>query len=153
MDESRASTEEIINYYKGEVERLVAYLPWFTKTSGTNLWNTYTPEQSGPGTLKVPVYDTNLLNFVKLFQKTKFYNKNYVYSYSKYRIKNWKDELDVIDKIELKNMHVLGDILSRYVIKGMTRGVIWNEGVEYGIYEHAIAKMKELIDYYTRPGK
>ncbi len=153
MDDSKASVAERVEMFRGDVDVLSAYLPWLIKKSGENLWNTYTPENSGPGTLKVPVYDSTLLAFVKAVQKTKFNNKYYVYTYSKYRIKNYKDELKLIESAELKDMEVLGDILSRYVLKGMVKGSVWNEGVEYGVYEKVITRMKAIIEYYTRPGK
>lgn len=153
MDDSKASVAERIEIFRDDVDKLVAYLPWLIKNSGAKLGSVYTPENSGPGTLKVPVYDSTLLSFIKVVQKTKFNNKNYVYTYSKYRIKDYKDEIRLIEKAELKDMEVLGDILSRYVLKGMARGSVWNEGVEYGIYEKVITKMKSIIDYYTRSGK
>lgn len=153
MDDSKASVAERIELFQGDVDKLSAYLPWLIKNSGAKLWNTYTPENSGPGTLKVPVYDSTLLAFVKAVQKTRFYNKYYVYTYSKYRIRDYKDELRLIEKAELKDMEVLGDILARYIQKGMVKGAVWNEGVEYGVYEKVITKMKEIIEFYTRPGK
>ena len=59
------------------------------------------------------------------------------------RIRDYKDELRLIEKAELKDMEVLGDILARYIQKGMVKGAVWNEGVEYGVYEKVITKMKE----------
>ena len=48
------------------------------------------------------------------------------------------------------NMGQIGGILSRYVISGKTRGVMWSEGLKEGIYLAALQKAKELIDYYAK---
>lgn len=149
--EDRAYIIDQINAYKADIMMLLAYLPWLTKVSGQNLYNTYTPEDAGPGSIKVPVYDSNLLNFIKTVQKTQFINKNYVYTYSKYRIKDYRDELKLIEKADVKDMKILGDILSMYVIKGMRKAVVWNQGIEYGVYERVLVKMKEIVEYWTSP--
>lgn len=151
MEENRAYIIDEINKYKADFLMLLEFLPWLTKVSGQDLTNMYTPEQAGPGTIKVPVYDTNLLRFVKIVQKTQFMNKNYVYTYSRYRIRDYRDELRLIEKAEVKDFKILGDILSMYIMKGMRKGVVWNQGIEYGVYEKIIVKMKELIEYWTSP--
>jgi hypothetical protein len=39
----------------------------------------------------------------------------------------------------------LGDILSKYVIKGDVKGLIWSEGVQNGVYLAVLYKLKELM--------
>jgi len=152
MDDNKFSTADKVNLYKVDVERLSKYLPWLNNVNGGNLRQAVVPEQGGAGSLRVPVYDSTLLNFIKEFQKTNFLNKNYVYTYSRYRIKDYKDELKLIKNADINSMSVIGDILSMYVIKGMRKSMIWNQGIEYGVYECAVGKMKEIIEYWTRPG-
>ena len=94
----------------------------------------------------MPVYDSTLLNFVKEVKKTDFLNRNYVYTFSRYRMKTEKDELRVIEACSLQDITVLGDILSKYVIKGDVKGAMWAEGVQNGVYLAVLLKMKELME-------
>jgi len=151
MEENRAYIIDQINTYKADIMMLLEFLPWLTKVSGQNLQSTYTPEQAGPGSIKVPVYDSNLLRFIKTAQKTRFMNKNYVYTYSKHRIRDYRDELKIIEKAEVKDFQILGDILSMYIMKGNRKAMVWNQGIEYGVYESILVKMKEIMEYWTKP--
>ena len=96
--------------------------------------------------MAVPVYDGTLLNFIKVANTTEFINRNYVYTYSKYGIRTAKDELRVIDTCTLQDILVLGDILSKYVIKGGVKGAVWSEGVQNGVYLALLLKFKELME-------
>lgn len=149
--ENRASVAEKINLYREDVLALVKYLSWLEKKSGENLFQTYVPDAATSGTLKVPVYDGTLLAFIKTAKGTHFMNKNYVYSYTRKRIQGPKDELRIIEEAQIMDIEVLGDILSRYVLKGMTKAVIWTDGVENGVFYALVKKLKYLIEYWTVP--
>lgn len=151
MEPTKAGIAEKINLYKKDVEMLIKYLPWLESKKGEQTYSNYVPEQGGEHAMKVPVYDSTLLNFVKTAQKTKFINKNYVYSYSRNRMKTAADEHRAIDKAQIMEMELLGDILSKYVIKGMTKGAVWCEGVSNGVLCHVVSRMKELIEFWTVP--
>ncbi len=141
----------MINKYKPDVDALIKYLSWLEQKSGSSLMSNYSPEGGAELTMKVPVYDSTLLSFVKLANKTKFMNKNYMYTYSKYRIKTAADELKLIENVQIMDMQVLGDILSCYVLKGMRKGAVWNDAIKNGIFLCVVKRMKELIEFWTVP--
>ena len=149
--ENKAGISEKISTYKGDVEILCKYLPWLVQSKGTKVSKNVSPSENDEHALKVPVYDSTLLAFIKTAQKTKFMNRNYVYTYSKYKLKTPEDELKLIDKIQIMDIQVLGDILSRYVMKGMQRGAVWTEGVEKGVFLKTVEKMRELIEFWSVP--
>ena len=66
MDDNKFSTADKVNLYKVDVERLSKYLPWLNNVNGGNLRQAVVPEQGGAGSLRVPVYDSTLLNFIKI---------------------------------------------------------------------------------------
>ena len=96
--------------------------------------------------MPVPVYDSTLLSFIKEIRTTDFLNRNYVYTFSRYRIKTARDELRVIDACSLQEVSVLGDILSKYVLRGDVKGAVWSEGVANGVYLALLLKLKDLME-------
>lgn len=147
MQESmKLSRDEIIICYQEDVARLMKYLSWLQNVSGTATSSIFSGEGIDKSSLTVPVYDSTLLNFVKEVKKTDFLNRNYVYTFSRYRMKTEKDELRVIEACSLQDITVLGDILSKYVIKGDVKGAMWAEGVQNGVYLAVLLKMKELME-------
>lgn len=152
METNKQSISEKIATYKGDVEALVRYLSWLESKSGEKMYSSYVPEQSEKDrVMKVPVYDSTLLQFIKVAQKTKFMNKNYVYTYSRKRLKTSQDEHKLIDQCQIMDLEVLGDILSMYVLKGMSKGALWSEGVTNGVLAHVVRRMKELIEFWSVP--
>ena len=141
-------TEEIIKTYKEDVEKLAKYIPWLETKSGNDVVSSYRAEQS---TFSFPVYDSTLMSLVKEAQKTKLMNRNYHYTYSRYRIKTVKEELGLIHGATIREFGVLCDILSKYVLGGMTRAHIWREGVEKRIFLEVLTKLKELIEFWDKP--
>jgi len=148
MSEERKAREEIIEKYRPDVERLSAYIPWLTGRREADVSREYTPE--GGRTINFPVYDATLLQFVKAVEQSVFIDKNYPYVYSRYGIKSPADELALIEKTQIMNITALGGILSRYIIGGRTKGRMWSEGVQNGVYLKALEKAKELIEFWTR---
>ena len=147
MQESmKLSRDEIIICYQEDVARLMKYLSWLQNVSGTATSSIFSGEGIDKSSLTVPVYDSTLLNFVKEVKKTDFLNIKYVYTFSRYRMKTEKDELRVIEACSLQDITVLGDILSKYVIKGDVKGAMWAEGVQNGVYLAVLLKMKELME-------
>jgi hypothetical protein len=151
MQESlRLSRDEIIICYKDDAARLVKFLPWLENISGGISSSIYSGEGIEKSSMAVPVYDSTLLSFIKEIKATDFINRNYVYTYSRYRMKTAEDEKRVIDNCSLQDVTVLGDILSKYVIKGDVRGAVWSEGVQNGIYLAVVQKLKELLEIKTK---
>lgn len=145
-DSLRLSREEIIICYKEDVLRLLKYLPWLEKASGQTVTGIYSGEGIDKNSMVVPVYDSTLLGFIKEIRATDFINRNYVYTYSKYNIRTAADELRVIDACSLQEVTVLGDIFSKYVIRGDVRGAVWSEGVQNGVYLALLYKLKDLME-------
>ena len=146
QDSLRLSRDEIIICYKDDVARLMRYLSWLQDKSGTITTGVYKGEGIEKSSMAVPVYDSTLLNFVKEVKQTDFLNKNYVYTFSKYRIKTVEDELRVISACSLQEITVLGDILSKYILKGDVKGAVWAEGIQNGVYLALLLKLKELME-------
>lgn len=149
-NEEKLSIEEVIKEYKEDVYRMLKYIPWLESKVGQNVSDTY----QGDGlskSIKFPVYDSTLLSFVKEVKETKLIKKNYVYAYSKYRMSSYEDELKNIKRAKVTQINLLCDILSKYVLKGMTKANVWTEGVEKGIFLEVLLKLRELIEFYEGP--
>jgi len=141
----RLSREEIIICYKEDVVKLLEFLPWLERISGGASSSIYSGEGIDKSSMAVPVYDATLLNFIEAVRATDFINRNYVYTFSRYRIKTAADELRVIDACSLQEISVLGDILSKYVLRGDVKGAVWSEGVSNGVYLALLLKLKDLM--------
>lgn len=141
----KLSREEIIICYKDDVLKLMEFLPWLERTSGLTASGIYSGNGIEGRSITVPIYDTTLLNFIKAIRGTEFMNRNYVYTFSKYRIKTAADERRLIDACSLYEISLLGDILSKYVLKGDVKGAVWSEGVANGIYLALLLKLRDLM--------
>jgi hypothetical protein len=148
MDDSNLLREKILLEYKPDVEKLIRYVPYFQSKAGKDIVNQYEGSGIENSSLKFPVYDSDLIAFINMAKNTKLMNPNYVYVYSKKRIRDTKDEWSIIEHCEIRDFDVLCGILSKYVLKGMTKASIWTEGVENKIFLKTILKMKEIIDYW-----
>ena len=138
--------QEMITKYRQTMGNMFRYIPWLEDKSGTRTVQTYSGDNSPSNSVPIPVYDSTLLAFVKEMQKTGLMNRNYVYVYSRYRIKNVGDELRVIEKIEFKDIEVIFAIMSKYVLGGMTKGILWSQAVENDVFLHALRRIKELLE-------
>lgn len=146
QNNERLSREEIILLYQDDTMKLLKYLSWLEKMNGQNTSNLYKGEGIEETSMAVPVYDSTLLSFIREAKNTEFMNKNYVYTFSQYRLQTAKDELDMIDSCTLQDVKILGDILSKYVLKGEVRGAYWSEGVKSGVFLALLLKLKELLE-------
>lgn len=142
----KLSRDEIIICYRDDVAKLMKYLSWLQNKSGTVTSGMYSGEGIDKSSMAVPVYDSTLLNFIRDIKTTDFLNRNYVYTYSRYRIKTAADERRVIEACSLQDITVLGDILSKYVIRGDVKGAVWSEGVQNGAFLAVLLKLKELME-------
>ena len=73
-------------------------------------------------------------------------NRNYVYTFSQYRLNTTKDELKMIQTCTLQEVKILGDILSKYILKGEVKGAYWSEGIKSGVFLELLLKLKELLE-------
>ena len=149
MQDSKESVTEKLNKYRNDVEELSRYLGWLESKKGQDMSRAIDPTEGKGNTIKVPVYDSTLLGFIKKAQKTAFVTKNYVYIYRRYHLQTAEDEHRLIDKTQIMEIENLGAILSSYVLRGMTKGTVWNEGVRNGVLWHTVSKMKELVEFWT----
>ncbi len=151
--EERLTVERVIEEYRDDVNQLSKYLSWLGEQSGKKVMGTYSGDGDMKLSMSVPIYDGTLLNFVKTAQKTKFMNRNYAYIYVKYQMRDAQDELRMIQRAMITDMDLLGGILSKYVMRGMTKGTVWQEGVANGILLRVVEKMRELIDFWDKSVK
>lgn len=151
MGVDKSATEELIQKYRNDIEKLAGYIPWLESKSGKDVTSTFSGEGIAERSVTFPVYDSTLLAFVREAKATAFMNKNYVYTYSRNRIRTPQDEQSFIDRATIKELHELGDILSKYILLGMTKSRVWTEGVENRIFLQVITKMKELVEFWDKP--
>ena len=149
MEQDKSGIAEVVNNYKEDVVKLCKYLNYLEVKQGEKMYRNY--ENQETPTMKFPVYDSTLLSFIKVAQTTKFINKNYVYTLSRKKLKTPEDEIKFIKSAQIMDMQALGDILSKYVLKGMTKGTLWSEGVSSGVFYYLVKQMKELIEFWTVP--
>ena len=150
LQENKESVSRKITKYRKDVEELCRYLSWLESKQGQDLRSSYDPgEGKSAVTITVPVYDSTLLGFIKKAQKTAFMDRNYVYVYRRLKINSPEDEHRVIDTTQIMEIENLGAILSSYCMRGMTKSVVWSEGVRNGVFCHLVKRMKELIEFWS----
>lgn len=142
------SREMILDEYKADVEGLLRYLPWLHKISGQSVESYYEGNDGSLG-FKVPVYDSTLLSFVKDAEKTKFVSKNYPYVYTRYQIKNSDDEIRLMKAAKIQEIDLFKAIISKYVLEGKRRGIVWSEAVSKGIFTTALDTLNDLFFRYA----
>ncbi|MCR5654360.1 MAG: hypothetical protein K6G07_01795 [Lachnospiraceae bacterium] len=152
MLNEKESKAEMVEKYRDSVEFLMRYESFLEAKSGSAVTQTYN-NGNMETTIKFPVYDSTLLGFINDASQTVFMNRNYHYLYSQYRIKHMDaaGEHKLIESVDIMHMEILGDILSAYVFKGMTRGAVWAEGVKNGVYLAILKKAKEVIEFNSVP--
>ncbi len=149
--QDKLSKKEAIHMYHDDVHRLLKYLPWFETTLGRDLTRYYSGDESEKGFLSIPTYDPTLLSFVKDAQKTNLIDKNYQYIYARQHIRTKEDEWKAIEQTKITDLSPIIGILSKYVLRGMTRASEWNDGVKNEIYYRSLKKLKELIETWDQP--
>ena len=146
QDSEKLSRDEVIELYQDDTMKLLRYVSWLQKVSGRETSDIYKGEGIEASSMPVPVYDSTLLSFVKDAKSTQFMNRNYVYTFSRFNLRSTQDELDLIADCTLLEAGVLGDILSKYILKGEIKGAYWTEGVKSGIFLAILLKLKELLE-------
>ena len=148
MGTEQLTPNQVIDTYFPDVKKLREYIPYLEKLCGQRGSSTFNQDGLSQHSLVFPVYDSNLLRFVKEAENTVFMNRNYHYAYSKMRMKTVEDELKAIEKCTILQMDILGDILSKYVLGGRTKATLWSEAARHGIFIAVVEKADELIHYW-----
>ncbi len=146
MDNDIEYMKEKMADYRRALEPLLRYLPWFEQASDKPASTYY--KGSGldkEGSLSFPVYDATLMAFIKDARYSPLMDRNYQYFYTRKAIKTPEDERRIIAAADYKNWDVLCGILSRYVLGGVTKGIIWNQGVSERIFYLCLTKMLEIV--------
>lgn len=147
-----ASRRELVELYRPHVEKLVTYLSWLESKKGNNtVSSTFAGEGIADHSIPFPVYDSTLMALIKLFQTTPLIDRNYVYVYSRNRIKTVQDEIKLIHNSELKDINNIGAVISKYVLGGMRRGTMWTEAVTSGVFYEAISQLRKNIEFWDVP--
>ena len=141
------SVEDIVARYKEPVKQLLPYLGWLKENADREVAQNYSSDNLS-STIPFPVYDSNLLSFVKAAQATGMMDRNWPYVYTRNHLNNVKDEHLFIEDAQITDIADLFGILSKYVLSGMTKGSVWAEGVRNGSMYLALEKMRELLRYW-----
>ena len=56
----------------------------------------------------------------------------------------------MIAAAELRDWDILRGILSRYVLEGRTKAVLWGEAVQEGIFLLVLRQMRKVVEYWDR---
>lgn len=151
MENENVYRQELIEKYRQAMGNLFRYIAWFEEKEGKKAVQNYQGDNLPGNSVPIPVYDSTLLAFVKEMQGTGLMDRNYVYTYSRLRIKDAADELKWIGQVELKDIEVIFAIMAKYVLGGMTRGLLWSEAVENGVFLQGLKRVKELLDIWDQP--
>ena len=137
--------------YKDELMPLLKYYNWLEESTGTSVMTEYNGKEDGNNTISFPVYDSTLLSFVKEASQSSFMDKNYIYVYTRNRITTPQQEHQLIEKATIMEWQTLCGIFSYYILGGMTKGYLWSQGMQEGVFYALLRKMKEIIEYWDKP--
>lgn len=151
MEKENLYRKELIDKYRRTMGNMFRYLPWLEERSGEKMVRNYQGSDMPQRSITIPVYDSTLLNFVKEMNATGLMDRNYVYIFSRNKIRTEQDELRMIDKSELKDIENILGIMAKYVLGGMTKGVLWSRAVENGVFYHGLKRIKELLEMWDEP--
>lgn len=146
MEQDTEYIKQKMLQYQTDIAPLVRYLPWLetaTASSASTLYSGQGMEESGA--LSFPVYDSTLMSFIKVATNSPLMDRNYPYVYTRRFIKTPEDERRLIDSADYKSWDVLCGILSRYVLGGRTKAVLWSQGVSEQIFYKLLMKMSEIV--------
>ncbi|MBD5473901.1 MAG: hypothetical protein HDR20_13715 [Lachnospiraceae bacterium] len=151
MEKENLYRKELIDKYRRTMGNMFRYLPWLEERSGEKMVRNYQGSDMPQRSITIPVYDSTLLSFVKDMNATGLMDRNYVYIFSRNKIRTEQDELRMIDKAELKDIENILGIMAKYVLGGMTKGVLWSRAVENGVFYHGLKRIKELLEMWDEP--
>lgn len=140
-----------VEEYKKIVSPFFKYISWLEKSAGTSVSSLYTGQNIEEVSMSFPVYDGTLLNLVKQLSASQLMDQNYRYVYSKYHIETPEQERNLITRATITEWGNLKAVLSKYVLGGMIKASLWNEGVQEQIFYLIIKQMKTIIEWWDKP--
>ena len=153
MEQNVEYRQQMVEEYRAAAEPLFKYLPWMEKNAGRAVSRNYQGNGLSKNSMSFPVYEATLMNFVREAAASPLMNRNYVYVYTRNRIRNHADEKRLIAGAELKDWEILGGILSKYVLEGRTKATLWGEAVQEDIFLLVLRKMQKIIRYWSKKGR
>lgn len=147
MENDKAFRTQKIEEYRGYFDPFFRFIPWLQERMGRKQERLYDGSDVSHS-MSIPVYDGTLLNFVKGMQATGMMDRNYPYVYSRHNMVTAADEIAQINNTSLKDLDVIIGIISKYVLGGMTRGKVWTDAVEEGVFYHALVRLKVVLEVW-----
>lgn len=138
--------KNLIQQYQPDAKRLVRYISWLETKRGGDVMKSFEGEGVEKMAFTFPVYDSTLLSFIKTARETQFMTRNYQYVYNRKRIRNTEQEKKAVRSASLRDIGLLSGIFSRYVLGGMTKSVLWAQGVESGIFLEILYRLREILE-------
>jgi len=150
MEENLEYMQQLMEEYKEMTAPLFKYLPWFEKNIGQAGNSFYKGPEFNEQSMAIPVYDANLMSFVREASKSKLMDRNYPYVYTRNRIRTHDDERTVIEHAGVREWDLLRGILSKYVLGGRTKSMLWSQGVQENIFYLVLKQMRQIIEYWDK---
>ena len=151
MEQNSEYRAQLLQEYKQTVVPLLKYLPWFEKNAGQSGSTLYQGADANENTMHFPVYDSTLMSFVKEATRSPLMDRNYSYVYTRNRIRSHEDERRMIQSAELKDWDILRGILSKYVLGGRTKAMLWSEAARENIFYLVLKQMQKIIEFWDKP--
>ena len=153
MEQEMEYRQQVIQEYRSMLEPLLQYLPWLEKNAGKTASRSYQGQGLSRKSMSFPVYDANLMNFVREASGSGLMDRNYCYVYTRNRIRTHDDERRVIAAAELRDWDILRGILSKYVLEGQTKATLWGEAVQENIFALVMGRMRRIVGYWDKTKK
>lgn len=150
MEENLEYMQQLTEEYKETVAPLLKYLPWFERNAGQAGNSFYQGSELNEQSMAIPVYDANLMSFVREALNSSLMDRNYPYVYTRNRIRTHEDERRLIERAGIKEWDLLRGILSKYVLGGRTKSMLWSQAVQENIFYLVLKQMKKIIEYWDK---
>lgn len=151
MEQDLEYRQKLVQEYKQEVLPLLRYLPWLKSNAGKPGSTSYRGQGEAEPSMSFPVYDSTLMSFVREAAKSPLMDRNYSYVYTRNRIKTHEDERRIIKAANWRDWNILRGILSKYVLGGRTKAVLWSQGVQENIFMLVLEQMCKIIEFWDKP--
>ena len=150
MEENLEYMQQLIEEYRDATAPLLKYLPWFEKNAGQAGNSFYQGPDAANQTMAIPVYDATLMGFVKEAANSPLMDRNYPYVYTRNNIRTHEDERRIIERAGIREWDLLKGILSKYVLGGRTKSLLWSQAVQENIFYLVLKQMRQIIEFWDK---